>query len=73
MSIVTPARDARYSASITCSSTIEFIFMPDQAAAARPLVLDLPLDPVDDAGADTVRGDQQVGGTRSAGSSRSAR
>ena len=42
------------------SSTIEFIFMPNQAARAGPLVLDLPLDPVDDAGADGMRGHQQV-------------
>ena len=59
----TPAREARYSASITASSTTELALMPDARRAALLVVLDLALDPLDEPVAHGVRRDQQAART----------
>ena len=55
MSTGTPACAARYSASITCSSTRLFTLMRIPVGPPLPQVLDLPLDQLHDAGPDAVR------------------
>ena len=55
----TPAWLARYSASTISSSTIELTLIWTSAGRPAADVLDLPLDPLDDARAHAVRRDQQ--------------
>ena len=63
-SICTPAREARYSASMTCGSTSEFILAMIRAGRPGARVLGLALDLLDDRFVQAERRLQQLGEPR---------